>query len=955
MDFNLIPKVFFLLTLFFYLPIKAQSEVEEIPDLHHGTLPNGFQYFIKNLKGPVEKTTMRFYVKAGFHQEDSSQLQLAHFIEHMAFKPTVNIPESINDEAQLQRLGMRIRDITGITSNQYTRYDFNIPKHNGKAFEMGLRWFRDIATNLQLTDTYINQEKGSVLQELLMGNQDNWDYFKAERNLEAKMFPFQKSYDGFLKHIQNFSHDELRDFYKKWYRADLMTLVIVGNIENIAEVEEQIKAVFSNMPKPNTAYPVLNIHQKHQTRSPQFKVQEWDEGFNAVKKEEATFFWYIRQPQLVKRLNTKEGFQEYIAFQLLSQILAYRYQEMDTSFFSDYIGVQNTYKYGGNPFSLALRFKVPVDQRQEAFKLITKKLLQLKYYGVHKQELERAKKAYLSETMVAVNSYWNEELLNYTIKNEVLFPEKREMLRKWVEELSVEQLNAYSAQFLSSPPQDIGIIAPSGNKALTYTEKEVREWIAEAYKQPIEAYQPSKTIQELYSKQEKAQLKKVKYTKVKPIIPGTEEFVLANGLRIIVKDFIPAQGVQENSLNIKGWTKRGASCFVNKDYYSALNAPNLVHYKGLKEFSWRELNNFKENSGILSCRAYIDYYESSIQARGNLSSADKLLQLIGLYFRPVHYEESSVEAWKKEAIETRDNQKNLQADFQNAIRHSVEDRAIPPLFNFRSLKGKEALEGISKTEGVKSYQIYNQIFGSPEDWTFLVTGNINIKEILPLLQTYLGNIPNNEINRATNCLALNNTFSCRVAGPKEQVVLNPAPMENVMYQASYYIRHKNNDTRWKETVKLQMLSELTEIMLKRLRHEKGFSLYNYGTYGDYNLDEERHQFSFYITCQPEELKPIKEEIGLITKELQHGEIILEHFLQAKERILTRYSSTNLRKHRNMHRRLFEHLRYNENWKTIEAYQNFINTLRLEDMIEMTNKYFKPSNKVEVIMRGEERI
>lgn len=954
MDFNLIPKVFFLLTLFFYLPIKAQSEVEEIPDLHHGTLPNGFQYFIKNLKEPVEKTTMRFYVKAGFHQEDSSQLQLAHFIEHMAFKPTVNIPESINDEVQLQRLGMRIRDITGITSNQYTRYDFNIPKHNGKAFEMGLRWFRDIATNLQLTDTYINQEKGSVLQELLMGNQDNWDYFKAERNLEAKMFPFQKSYDGFLKHIQNFSHDELRAFYKKWYRADLMTLVIVGNIENIAEVEEQIKASFSGIPKPTETHPVLNIHQKHQTRPPQFKVQQWDEGFNPGKKEEATFFWYIRQPQLVKRLNTKEGFQEYIAFQLLSQILAYRYQEMETSLFSGYIGVQNTYKYGGNPFSLALRFKAPVDQRQEAFKLITKKLLQLKYYGVHKQELEKAKKAYLSETMVAVNSYWNEELLNYTIKNEVLFPEKREMLRKWVEELSVKQLNAYSAQFLFSPPQDIGIIAPQGNKALRYKEREVRKWIAEAYKQPIEAYQPLKTIQELYSKKEKAQLKKVKYTKVKPTIPDTEEFVLANGLRIIVKAFIPAQGVQENSLNIKGWTKRGASCFVDKDYYSALNAPSLVHYKGIKEFSWRDLDNFKENSGILSCRAYIDYYESSIQARGNLSSADKLLQLIGLYFRPVHYEESSVEAWKKEAIETRDNQKNLQADFQNAIRHSVEDRAIPPLFNFRSLKGKEFLEGISKTEGAKSYQIYNQIFDSPGDWTFLITGNITIKELLPLLQIYLGNIDKEETSNAI-CSDVQKQNDFKLEGPKQHIVFSATPMKNVMYHSSYYKVNKKNKYLWKETLKLQILSELTEIKLKRLRQEKGFSVYNYGTYGDYNLDEERHQFSFYVACQPQELKPIKEEIELITKELQHGEIILEYFLQAKERILTRYSSTNLRKHRNMHQRLFEHLRYNKDWKTSEAYQNFINTLRLEDMIEMTNKYFKLSNKVEVVMRGEEKL
>ncbi|WP_255554263.1 M16 family metallopeptidase [Mesonia aestuariivivens] len=955
MNFNHILGLF-LCTLFAGLPVQSQTDLDHIPGLRYGKLPNGLRYFIKDIDEPTAQTTMRLYLNVGAHHQDSSQLELAHFTEHMAFKPTKHIPKSIKDEAQLQRLGMNIRDISGTTSNQYTRYDFNIPTHNMQAFEMGLRWFRDIATNLQLTDRYINQERGSVLQEYLMGNQENWAYFKAQKNLEAKMFPFRSSFDDFLTHIKHFSPQDLKRFYKKWYRPDLMNVMIVGNIEAPAEIEKRIKAVFRGLPKPNTSYPVVDIHQAHQSCAPEFKVQQWDNGFKTTKKEDASFFWYIRQPQLVNRLHTKEGFQDYVAFQLISQILSKRYleMEMESPLFSAHIGAKDTYTYGGNPFSLELSFTAPIAQREQAFGLMVQKILQLKRDGVYQNELEKVKKIYLSEIPIAKQVYWNGELFNYALKNEMLFPYRKEGLLTWIQELSVEELNVYCTEFLSSLPQDIGIIAPKGSKALQYSEEEVRQWIVEAYKQPVEAYQAPKIIEELYTKKEKEHLKEVTYTKVKPTIPDTEEFILANGLRIIMKAFQPSAGVEANSLTIQGWTTKGASCFPDQDYYSALNAPSLVHYKAIKGFSKRELDRFKENNGILNSNAYIDYYESSVQVKGDLSSAEELVQIISLYFQPVHIENATVEAWKEETLAARSEEKSLQADFQNAIRHSVEDRAIPPLFNFRSLKGKEALEGILKTNAQKSYQIYNQLFSSPQDWTFLITGNMAIQEIIPLVQTYLGNIPQKE-TKQSDCSSIHHSPGFSFQGPKKQTVYSATPMENVMYQASYYRGHSNTKNRWKETLNLEVFSELTEIMLKRLRHEKGFSIYNYGTYGHYNFDEQRHQFSFLITCQPDELIPIQKEIGLIIKELKQGKITREYFLRAKEKISMKYASDNLRKHRTMQQLLFEHLRYEQDWKNLNLYQNFINTLTVEDMISMANTYFQDNNKVEVIMRGEERL
>ena len=47
--------------------------------------------------------------------------------------------------------------------------------------------------------------------------------------------------------IDNFKHDELRDYYKTWYRPDQQAVVVVGDID-ASEVEQKVKELFSPIP-----------------------------------------------------------------------------------------------------------------------------------------------------------------------------------------------------------------------------------------------------------------------------------------------------------------------------------------------------------------------------------------------------------------------------------------------------------------------------------------------------------------------------------------------------------------------------------------------------------------------------------------------------------------------------------------------------------------------------------
>src|SRR5690606_29170114 len=47
--------------------------------------------------------------------------------------------------------------------------------------------------------------------------------------------------------LRNSGHEEFRNFYKKWYRPDLMAVIIVGDID-VDKMESYVKKYFGSIP-----------------------------------------------------------------------------------------------------------------------------------------------------------------------------------------------------------------------------------------------------------------------------------------------------------------------------------------------------------------------------------------------------------------------------------------------------------------------------------------------------------------------------------------------------------------------------------------------------------------------------------------------------------------------------------------------------------------------------------
>ena len=67
---------------------ENDSPIPADPNLLHGTLANGFSYFLRRDGQPSGRVSLGLVVKAGSANEGQGQDGLAHLVQHMAFEGT---------------------------------------------------------------------------------------------------------------------------------------------------------------------------------------------------------------------------------------------------------------------------------------------------------------------------------------------------------------------------------------------------------------------------------------------------------------------------------------------------------------------------------------------------------------------------------------------------------------------------------------------------------------------------------------------------------------------------------------------------------------------------------------------------------------------------------------------------------------------------------------------------
>ena len=925
--------------------------------IRRGVLPNGFTYFIKSLPQPQEKLYMRFYHKAGSNQEDADQFDVAHGVEHLAFKATNKFPKGIENSEAIKKLGISSYDMLAY-SGKDTEFYFDAPPDNKEAIEIALLFFRDIANGLSLTDADINSTKGELRQEFLLSGADEIDESAAEKKLHAGFFPCSQEEPDFLKNLKEQKNEVFRRFYRDWYRPDLLGLSIVGNIENVDQLELQIKQTFSDLIPASNPRKKLDCDSLFYSREPQFVlVERKPETFDFISDTKVELQIIFRDPTTMVNINNSTGIKNLVLFHLLGEIANERFKNTFIGYNSYSVGTRNSYKMDGEPPILRIiaNLEYP-NQEKEAFQKIIKVIRQIQKYGISSaewEELKRVQMKFFDNQDRENPEYWINEIKKYYTRGEVLPINKLEFLKNWLSELSLSNFNDFVSDFLSKKPEDIGLIAPRGHEALTLTEKEVRSWIAEVYNEEVGPYEPPIVPTTLMDSQEIRYLKEAEIESSKTTESGAREFKLSNGIRLILKKVNPSSKFDRNKIMVDGFTRRGANCFSENDFFSAVNASNIIENGGVNGLNKFELNRFLLKNQMLPgvVSTYIGLEESGIQGSSTVNNLEILLQLIYLYHSSPNKDKKAFEDWKLREY------KNYQENYGRnwiivpTLHEGIGDNSVlSTAFGRKNLqRSLKMLKGIEKVDLEQSYKIFREIFGNARDFTFVISGDLDEDSVLPLAKKYLGNLPSSFSSRL--CPSHNFQHIIR-SGPEYKIIKAPEnyEMKNIEYNISYVVPSLP-PVDWKEQIKVETLGWVTTQKAWRIRSEMGLAVYDVRINGNFNSAMDRYEISGTFTCMPEEYPVIRREVHKIVSEMKSGQISPDVF---KEGIDVMHLFYDLDKRGGklpaLHKNLYEQYRYGQPWVEPAEIEAFIENLSIEDVVETANKCFKKENLYEFAIK-----
>ena len=234
---NLLVITILYLFIFSFLIFSQNQPLLSDKDVVTGTLENGVKYYIKKNHKPEKRAELRLFVNAGSILENDDQLGLAHFVEHMAFNGTKNFKknELIN---YLEKLGIKFGpELNAYTSFDQTVYMLTVPTDSINILAKGFLVLEDWAHNLSFDPVEIDKERGVVIEEWRLGRGANMRMLDKQLPILFKGSKYAERLPiGKKEIIESASYETITNFYKDWYRPNLMAVAAVGDFD-IKEIE----------------------------------------------------------------------------------------------------------------------------------------------------------------------------------------------------------------------------------------------------------------------------------------------------------------------------------------------------------------------------------------------------------------------------------------------------------------------------------------------------------------------------------------------------------------------------------------------------------------------------------------------------------------------------------------------------------------------------------------------
>ena len=735
-----------IVALFFACNIYAQQgKIDNDNTIRKGILPNGMTYYIRH--NAQTKGVADFYIaqKVGSILEEKRQRGLAHFLEHMAFNGTKHFPGNTLQPgivAWCESVGIKF----GANLNAYTSVDqtvYNIsaaPVTREGVIDSCLLILNDWSHELLLTDKEIDKERG-VIEEEWRTRRSGMAMQRLSEQAMPVIYAGTKYSDcmpiGNIDIVRTFPYNDLRDYYSKWYRPDLQAIIVVGDI-NEDKIEEKIKKLFAKIPLPQNPahriyYPIGNNEKMIL--------------YTATDKEQPTvnFTLYMKRDVTPKQeRNTIQNYADDYKTNILRMAINDRLEELSRTKNAPFISASvrsGNFFLASTKDAFELSGVLKEGKAIEAIQLLVGEVERARANGITIDELKRGKAEMLSYAENDYNDRSNRRngefveqcVQNFLEETPIIEPEKElEIVRKLDKTVTIDDVNALAKTIITNQNQVVTMFGPDKNTFKMPTNSSIENAILKAQKQHYTPYKTQNTLTErLITKLPKPgsiiSERTYKY--------GYTEFTLSNGLKVYVRP----TNFEPDEVNLKLFSLGG------KNIYPDSEMPNLTYLMagatigGVAQYN--DLTLEKRLAGkTATVTPFIDNDTRGMAGTSNVKDTKTLLELVYLYFTQPR---KDPQAFKNLMEQQQEFLTNAHVNPMLAYNDTLHKVAYAT--NRMASMDKEQLKRVNYN---RIMHIYKELFANAANFKLILTGNININKLKPLLCQYIATLPSNNTKEA---------------------------------------------------------------------------------------------------------------------------------------------------------------------------------------------------------------
>jgi len=226
--------------------LYQNSDVPMDPAWQFGVLDNGLRYAIRRNGVPPGLISIRVRVDAGSLMEGPDERGFAHFIEHLTFRGSREVPDG-EAKRVWQRLGATFgSDSNAQTTPTGTTYALDLPQAEPVGINQSMKILAGMMAAPNIVPEAVEAERAVILAE----KRESYSPATAVSD-EVRAFYFagqplaQRNPIGTTESLMAAKADALKAFHDRWYRPERVVIAVSGDVSP-GLMERYIREYFGN-------------------------------------------------------------------------------------------------------------------------------------------------------------------------------------------------------------------------------------------------------------------------------------------------------------------------------------------------------------------------------------------------------------------------------------------------------------------------------------------------------------------------------------------------------------------------------------------------------------------------------------------------------------------------------------------------------------------------------------